>query len=337
MNAGRKPTSGTGIAKPELNHELIASETAALPQLAAHLRETQANAVALAEQLGYEGALTVPGLEDEIRFYQRRSVEAVLELGKRLSLLKTLAAHGEFIESLNRLGIERTMAHRFISATKRFSNVATSQHLADLPGMNKSKLLELLVLDDGEIEALGAGETVLGLELDDIDCMSVSELRTAIRKAKREQEEEKAKQTEIVRRRDERINAQEEEIARLTSIPKTPAMIEEEQIGAVMAQSQLVVREVEAGLRGQLAKLENLFADGLLPNHVRLAQQQAITQIIQAARVLAGDFGVTLKLEDSEPQELLWLTQAETLFGAESSAPGGFGNPDGTPIANEGA
>ena len=41
----------------------------------------------LALSLGYEGALTVGALEDEIRFYQRRSVEDVLELGKRLLLL----------------------------------------------------------------------------------------------------------------------------------------------------------------------------------------------------------------------------------------------------------
>ncbi len=112
-----------------------------------------------------------------------------------------------------------------------------------------------------------------------------------------------------------RINSLEDENARLTSIPKTPAMIEEEQIGNVLAQSQLVVREIEAGLRGQLAKLERLFDDGVLPNHVRLAQQQAVTQILQAARVLAGDFGITLKLEDQEPQQLLWLKNAETMFG----------------------
>lgn len=285
-----------------------------LPQLAAHLRETQANAVALAQQLGYEGALTVPGLEDEIRFYQRRSMEAVLELGKRLLLLKQVSEHGEFIPSLERLGIGRSLANKLMAATWKFAN-ADSNPLLALPGLTQTKFLELAILDYGEIEALADGESVLGLTLDDIDCMSVSEMKTAIRKAKREQEEEKAAQEEIKRRRDERVNALEEEVARLTSIPKTPAMIEEEQIGHVMAQSQLVVREIEAGLRGQLAKLERLFDDGVQPNHVRLAQQQAVTQILQAARVLAGDFGITLKLEDQEPQQLLWLKNAETLFG----------------------
>ncbi len=310
MSAGRKATTATPMNKPVIEH--VGDD--ALPQLAEHLRATQANAVALAEQLGYEGALTVPGLEDEIRFYQRRSMEAVLELGKRLLLLKQVSDHGEFMPSIERLGIGQSLANKLMAATWKFVNSDSNPILA-LPGLTQTKFLELAILDDGEIEALADGESVLGLTLDDIDCMSVSEMKTAIRKAKREQEEEKAAQEEIKRRRDERVNALEEEVARLTSIPKTPAMIEEEQIGNVMAQSQLVVREIEAGLRGQLTKLERLFDDGVLPNHVRLAQQQAVTQILQAARVLAGDFGITLKLEDQEPQQLLWLKNAETLFG----------------------
>lgn len=339
MTAGRKSTTRAPVEKPAIDHELVGRETAAFPQLAALEQTAQANALELAEKLGYEGALTVPGLEDEIRFYQQRSVEAMLELGKRLSLLKEITIHGGFIESLDRLGIDRFMATRFISATAKFSNVRSSAHLLALPGMNKSKILELLVLDNGEIEALAEGESVLGLTLDDIDCMSVSEMKTAIRKAKREQEEEKATQAEMIRRRDERINTLEEENARLTSAPKTPAMIEEEQIAAVSAQSQLVVREVEAGLRGQLVKLENLFADGVLPNHVRLAQQQAITQIIQAARVLAGDFGITLKVEDQAPQELLWLTQSKELFGDDYDQGKGkpLGDPDGHQIGDTGS
>lgn len=333
-SAGRKKTAVAPMVKPVIEHSGVED----LPRLAALQREAQSNALELAEQLGYEGALTVPGLEDEIRFYQRRSVEAVLETGKRLLLLKEITEHGEFMPSLERLGIGERMAQRFMVATLKFSKASSTTLLA-LPNLNQGKLLELLVLDEGEIEALSDGETVRGIKLDDIDCMSVSEMRAAIRKAKREQQEEAATQTEMIRRRDERINAQEEEIARLTSIPKTPAMIEEEQIGHVMAQSQLVVREVEAGLRGQLVKLENLFADGVLPNHARLAQQQAITQIIQAARVLAGDLGITLKIEDQAPQELMWLSQSKALFG-DTYTPGAenpLGNPDGNPLDDNGS
>lgn len=50
----------------------------------------------LATQLGYDGALTVGALEDEIRFYQMRTVEACMELGKRLLILKDKIAHMAF-------------------------------------------------------------------------------------------------------------------------------------------------------------------------------------------------------------------------------------------------
>ena len=74
------------------------------------LMETTAaeNVMVLAQQLGYDGALSVGALEDGIRFYQQRTSEACLELGKRLVLLKEASLHGEFKPRLELLGIEYT-------------------------------------------------------------------------------------------------------------------------------------------------------------------------------------------------------------------------------------
>lgn len=44
--------------------------------------------VVLATQLSYDGDLSVGALEDGIRLYQRRTIEDLFELGKRLLLLK---------------------------------------------------------------------------------------------------------------------------------------------------------------------------------------------------------------------------------------------------------
>lgn len=322
---GRKPTEAIEQAKPVIDGEAM-MET--FNRQVTLYEAQQAEVAGLAKSLNYEGALTVGGLEDEIRFYQRRSVEAVFELGKRLRILKRATAHGEFIESLERLGIDRMVAARFMAANERFSNVPSTAHLSGLPGMSQTKLLELLVLDDSEIATLSEGGTVRGVKLDDVECMTVRELRTALRKAKREQEEEKAAQAEMTRRRDERINKLEEENARLTALPtveRTPAMEEEERLRLVSEHGLFLVREIEVGLRSHFSVLERQFGDGVLPNHVRLAQQQAVSQVIQAARVLAGDFGITLKLEDYEPQELAWLTQSRELFGdADDPMPGGL-------------
>ena len=75
----------------------------------------------LATQLGYQGALTVGAIEDEIRFYQQRTVEACMELGKRLLILKEMTPHGEFNKRMEMLNFTPRMAQKFMSAVLKFS------------------------------------------------------------------------------------------------------------------------------------------------------------------------------------------------------------------------
>lgn len=126
----------------------------------------------LAIQIGYDGALTVGALEDEIRFYQRRTVEACLELGKRLLVMKELTPHGEFIQRIELLGFTDRTANRFMQAAAKTSK---SANLANLSGQVKSMsaFLELVTYDDDVLENLA--------ELDNIDRMSASQLRAYAR------------------------------------------------------------------------------------------------------------------------------------------------------------
>lgn len=166
------------------------AQAASINQLAVLNQVANENATALASELGYDGSLTVGALEDEIRFYQRRTIEACLELGKRLLLLKELTPHGEFKQRIELLGIQYRMAAKFMAATLKFSKVNSSSLLA--AAGTQTKLLELVMLDDGEIEALENGETACGMTLDEIETMTVSELKKALRDA-RENDEAKAR------------------------------------------------------------------------------------------------------------------------------------------------
>ena len=144
----------------------------------------QEHVVALAQQLGYQGALSVGALEDGIRFYQQRTAEACMELGKRLVLLKEASAHGEFKARVEFLGIEYTAATRFMAVATKFANIAPAQLLK--AANNQRKLVEMLVLEDSEITELEDGGTVRGLTLDDIDRMSARELRANLRESRAE-------------------------------------------------------------------------------------------------------------------------------------------------------
>lgn len=171
-----RPTSKT---TPPVD-AVILSETAekriADTQDALAVQETNAtnNAKAMALQVGYTGSLSIGAIEDEIRFYQRRTVEAILETGKRLLVMKELTPHGEFAQRVEMLGFAKTTAHRFMQAA---SKTAKSSNLELLSSQvkNASAFLELVTHDDDTLEVL--------TNMDDIDRMSATQLREALRQA----------------------------------------------------------------------------------------------------------------------------------------------------------
>lgn len=172
----------------------------------------------LATQLGYQGSLTVGALEDEIRFYQQRSVEAVMELGKRLLILKEMTPHGEFSKRIEMLGISKRTAQRFMSVVLKFSKT-TSMSLLEKSG-NGTKLLELMVLDDDDIEIIDAGGSIGDVDLDSIETMSVRELKKALREAKAENQQLKDSdqaKDQILQKKDQKLNELDTKLTKLES------------------------------------------------------------------------------------------------------------------------
>mgnify|MGYP000443950213 CR=1 FL=1 len=171
----------------------------------------------LATQLGYEGDLTVGSLEDGIRLYQRRTIEDLFELGKRLLLLKEQCQHGEFQNRVELLGFDPSLARRLMTATLKFAKQETSPVLKTVK--TQSKLLELIVLDDEEIKVISEGGSIGDISLDTIETMSVRELKKALRDAKSDIE---AKE-QVIKTKDQEKNKILEENTRL----KSPAQIKE--------------------------------------------------------------------------------------------------------------
>ena len=171
----------------------------------------------LALSLGYEGALTVGALEDEIRFYQQRTVEACMELGKRLLIMKEMTPHGEFEKRIEILGFSPRMARKFMSAVLKFSNRNSNTVLTVTK--SQTKLLELVVLDDDELDVIEQGGSIGDVSLDTIETMSVRELKKALRDAKADIE---AKE-QVIKTKDQEKNKILEENTRL----KSPAQIKE--------------------------------------------------------------------------------------------------------------
>ncbi|WP_103035206.1 DUF3102 domain-containing protein [Castellaniella caeni] len=119
-----------------------------------------------------------------IREHLSRSAEAMLAAGRALIVAKESLGHGDWLPFVERVGVEERVARRMIQAAFKFSDPKTIK-LIEAAG-NKSKLFELMVLDDEEIAELADGGTVVGLELDDVERMGTRELRAALRDARAE-------------------------------------------------------------------------------------------------------------------------------------------------------
>lgn len=168
------------------NPERLEEAGEAAKQLAVIQSQQEATVRAVAAQLGYQlpADCTAPDLiQRDIAANMRRSVEACLEVGRGLRVLKEACEHGNFITRLEVLGIERSVAARFMQAASKFSNVASTHHLTKAIG-NQTKLFEMLVLDDEQIEELELTGQTGELKLDDIATMSVKELRAALRETR---------------------------------------------------------------------------------------------------------------------------------------------------------
>lgn len=156
---------------------------------------------AMAASLGYVGPLSVGALEDGIRFYQHRTIESLLEMGKRLLLLKEITPRGEFDARVEFLGFSRRSAYRFMQTSAKTTN---SANLAQLSTQVKSvsAFLELITHDEDTLKELA--------EFDDIDRLSASELRARVRMLEADGSEESQK----IRAQFNKLSTEHENVSR---------------------------------------------------------------------------------------------------------------------------
>lgn len=170
----------------EVDEQAVSADLQSLDSLVVAHERQDVTVRAVAHQLGYQlpADCTDPDLiQRDIAANMRRSVEACLEVGRGLAVLKAACGHGNFAARLDVLGLDRKVAAKFMQASTKFSNVSSTRHLIAAAG-NQTKLFEMLVLDDEQIEELELTGQTGELNLDDVATMSVKELRKAVREAR---------------------------------------------------------------------------------------------------------------------------------------------------------
>ena len=187
---GRTPKAIVAPADDNFDPEKLEAADQAARQLVVYQGEQDALVRATAAKIGYllPADATDPDLiQRDISANMRRSVEACLEVGRGLVVLKAACSHGHFMARLDVLGIDVKVADKFMAAARKFSNYALTSNLTRAIG-NQTKLFEMLFLDDEQIEELTLTGQTGELHLDAVATMSVKELRAAVRELKADKE-----------------------------------------------------------------------------------------------------------------------------------------------------
>ena len=114
----------------------------------------------------------------------RQTVEGMFELGRVLIVLKEHMTWEKFADVCGAFGMSVRAAQQLTQATRRFATPQMQKAQSKLMELGKSKLLELLVEEDETITELADGGEVNGMTLDDVDRMTVRELRAALRESR---------------------------------------------------------------------------------------------------------------------------------------------------------
>jgi hypothetical protein len=242
---------------------------------------------ALATRLRYTGSLNPAALEDGIAEAKAMINHGLFTLGARLLLLKEQCGHGEFIACLERQEIDVRLAQRTMQSTVKFSNAATSPHLAKL---SKSALLELAVLDEEEAEDLIEGKAIRGIEPDELATLSIKELRKRLRAAKDEVEAK----DRLIASKNERLDMLETELGKKLATPPQPDEQLVELHADLSRQTLQSVAHLDAGIRSVFTRLTDHHAAYGGDSSAIMAG--ALDQIERITRILREDF----RLSDME-------------------------------------
>lgn len=184
------------------------------------------------------------------RFAVRQTMEGMFELGRALIIIKEHTPHGRFAEIAEQeFGLGRRESQRLMNATLRFIDPKMKQAQPQLMKLGKSKLLELLVEDDDTLLELAEGGEINGNTLDDVDRMTVKELRVALRES-RETAEAKDK---VIADKNKKVDELAEKLAKKQTGAKEPKA---EDVGSDLL---MMLSSLEVLIRSQVSRLKELF------------------------------------------------------------------------------
>ena len=289
----RNTTPAPASKEAPFTEEAARSDIAAANQLAVATLEQNERVSALAVQLNYQGSTDPAVLVNSAKDAIRRIGMGVFELGAYLLLLKEGCQHGDFVLTLEEVGINHHSAKKYMAMTRRFANGSTSTHLEKL---GFSKMAELLPLDDDQVDDLVDEGQTGELSLDDVARMSVKQLRAAVRKERAEAAKQKSQVERLTA-----VNTELHDEARLVKrLPANEALAKTKK-EAIGLQSE-TLGLVRGGLRQALLNLNELGGDA---SHTAF-MASLLGAVYVELDALRDEFGLPLATVDTTPEWERW-------------------------------
>ncbi len=225
------------MSEKEQAGELLPIGVEALQMQAADAQEIRQ----LLVRNGY-GETTLDQLIHDVRRRMERSAEDMLEVGRAVLMFRELP-RGRYGEAIKAAGMSLDTARRLADVALKFLGNA---HRKPLLTLDRSKVYELALLDDSTLDEIATDQS----KIDAVERMSVTELKKALREAKKNLE---SKDDLIQSVQKDNIELREEKIARTRFTPDQ-AMAE-----ASKKQTDLL-RELQAAAVGVLANVNHFGA-----------------------------------------------------------------------------
>lgn len=232
----------------------------------------------------------------------RQTMEGMFELGRALIVLKEHTEYGRFEAMIKeQFGIGKNEAYRLMAATQRFATPQMQKALPKLMDLGKSKLLELLVEEDVTLTGLADGEEVNGMTLDDVDRMTVRELRVALRES-RENADAKDK---VIADKNAKIDEYAEKLAK-----KQKSAVKEPAPADIANELNMSVSSKTVAIRSHIVQLGDYFgqltahgeAHGLSHQAVMVG---ALNQLLMDINYLRDQYNLPSEIPEDDTPE--WL------------------------------
>lgn len=256
------------------------------------------HSMAVMQKWGNGEAFDKKILIDRGKHCQQAMTGQMLEFGRVLIILKEHLAHGEFMETVQaEFDISYFTASKFMQATLKFCGEGLQDTTPKLVQLGKSKLLELMTQDDDDLKELAEGGTVAGLKLDEVDRMSVQELRKALRNARAD----KDALSKVMANKDSRLNELSKELEKKKQLIATQTP--DQRGGALREETAAISYKAEAILRGQVWQaFEALESHG---NEHGIDHKQFMSGVLAEYQLILSDLKSHFGIDDTPSGEEL--------------------------------